>query len=77
MKCLYLTRRTFTRDVVTPGAVFCTLVYTVTAGQIVAEFTRHFTCVVVDFRFNCTHVTVYFSIGLLDRRTPDLCKQYC
>ena len=39
--------RTFASHVVTPGAIFCTHVIAVTAGQIVAEFTRHLTTVVV------------------------------
>ena len=62
---------TFTRDVVAPRAVFCTLVYAVTVGQVVAEFTRHFTRVVVDLRVPCTRDIVDLTVGLCDQWTFD------
>ena len=69
-------RRTFTRDVgVTPGAVFCTLVYAVTAGQIVAEFTRHFTRLFVPLHTRCTIcVFVHLDFGRCEEGTRDHCN---
>ena len=69
-------RRTFTLDVgVTPGAVFCTLVYAVTAGQIVAEFTRHFTLLFIPLHTRCTIcVFVHLDVGRCEEGTRDHCN---
>ena len=49
---------TFAGDRVSPGAVFSTRVYTVSARQVVAERTRHFTRVVVHFLARCTRCII-------------------
>ena len=70
----FLTQHTFTRDVIAPGAVFCTPAYTVNACQVVAEFTRHFTLVVVHFLHRCTRcVLVHLSFNFFDMWTRDHC----
>ena len=45
--------------------------YAVTAGQVVAEFTRHFTHVVVDLCDRCTRNRIDFTFRLRDQWTFD------
>ena len=61
---LRLASLTLARDRVSPVAVFCTPVYIISVGEVVAERTRQLTRVVVILPARCSQsVVVHLTLG--------------